>query len=592
MLFFLGAGASVAADVPDTFNLVTKFLKDLEIRKRNSEIEKCRIILKTLEESGLGPDGKVDVELLLEALDQLENVNECIPLKFFSLGQSILNGEIESDASNLKKDLKDFIKRTGLVKKDDIQYLKDLLLFIEPAHKPLDIFSVNYDLCIEQFCDTFGKEYIDGFYQKWEPKSFERADIDVRLYKIHGSIIWFRTDKGSYVKLPIESEESEVKLTSGEKASALILYPMRKLEYTEPLLDLLLKLKQRLNTVKFVFVIGYSFRDNQIRQIFWNAAKKNKELIVILVSPSAYRVYEKRLRHYDTRIPSELDGRVVCLPYRFEKVLSLLKNLYLKELKHGLKVEGECKARENQGNPAQWESCLDSFINCEYLDKVDHLHRRGAWQDFATHPGSVPKQVAEAAFKIFLMSLVSNNDHYKSIWFAELTRLFSQLFNKTQLDLTVHLRSEPGPIIQPIIYPKFRLRDANHLTFQDCCEICDSFLSECNSMISLMKTEHTNNLVKVKKAIEKTVCAYFSQFRNGWITVSKFLESRRQKYPELSTKAEGESALLAGSPRASSSSLETLEDILSQIETQELTEILDETEILLYRALELKQVPP
>jgi hypothetical protein len=193
---------------------------------------------------------------------------------------------------------------------------------------------VNYDVCIEIFCDAFEKEYVDGFYLKWEPETLrERSDVDIKLYKIHGSIIWFQTDRGNQIKLPIKSEKAEVQLITGEKASTLILYPMRKLEYSEPSMELLMMLKDKLNKVKFAIVVGYSFRDNQIRRIFWDAAKRNKELILILISPSAFKVSEERLLERALGVPTELTGRVVCLPYRFESVLHLLKNLYLQELK-------------------------------------------------------------------------------------------------------------------------------------------------------------------------------------------------------------------------------------------------------------------
>ena len=88
---------------------------------------------------------------------------------------------------------------------------------------------------------------------------------------------------------------------------------MRKLEYVEPFLDLLFSLKEKLKKAKFVFVIGYSFRDKQIQKIFWNAAKINKDLVVILVSPSASDIYKSKLRKYDNGLISSLDGKGLSL---------------------------------------------------------------------------------------------------------------------------------------------------------------------------------------------------------------------------------------------------------------------------------------
>lgn len=388
---------------------------------------------------------------------------------------------MKSHAGNLKKKLQDFIKKTGLVGKDDVKYLKDLLLFIEEQpHKPLDIFSVNYDICIEQFCDSFEKEYVDGFYLKWELGSLKRQDVDVRLHKIHGSIIWYRTDKGSYVKLPIQSIEAQVELTTGEKASTLILYPMRKLEYTVPLMDLLMILKDKLSRVKFAFVIGYSFRDNQIRQIFWNAAKKNKELILILASPSAQKVYEKRLRNYETGIPSELEGRVICLPYKFEKVLPLLKNLYLKELKRGLSQEKGCNAQENQGAPnVPWGECMVPFISCEYVDKIKWILQKGAWEGYIE--GLTPGYAVRTAFKAFLTSLISNDNSYQSIWARILDNSLSKIFNIDNLDVRT-----PGIHLVHTAQIRLIFRSAQDQTFN---------FAKCSELVRFMQQEHACTLV-------------------------------------------------------------------------------------------------
>ena len=550
LLFFLGAGASVAAGVPDTFNLVNEFLKDLEMRRKNSDLLFCKKILEILEKSELASDGKVDVELLLEALDQLENIEECIPLKFIDEhGDYNLSLHSRSDIDRLKKELKDFIKKTGLVSKDKILCLKDLLFFVEDKrYRPLDIFSVNYDICIEQFCNTFEKEYVDGFYLKWEPESLKRPDVDVRLHKIHGSITWYQTDKGSHVKLPIKSEAAEVELITGEKASTLILYPVRKLEYTEPLIDLLMILKTKLNRVKFAFVIGYSFRDNQIRRIFWNAAKRNKELVLILVSPSAHKVYEERLRNYDRGIPSELEGRVICLPYKFEEVLGLLKDVYLRNLGNGLRIESDFKANENLRATVNWEECLGPLINCEYIDKIEQVLPKADWAGYETRD---LRHAAKTAFKAFLTSLVSNNSSYKEIWVGKLDDSFSKIIDATQLNFSLVAREN-----ERIIQPSFEFAGRSHFRFEDCSKLLRSMLDDCRFKMSLMKEEQTSNLAEVEKMLEK-ILTYFDRFTEGQITLTEYIKIRKEKYPKLIAQVRQDT------PK-----------ILSKIEEQELREIL------------------
>lgn len=108
-IFFLGAGASVAAGVPATFELVDCFFKELEGRKESKKLGFLEKLVKTLEDSELGKDG-VDVELLLETLNQLEAVSECIPLKFFEKGKCVLGDSYGSEATELRNELQNFIK--------------------------------------------------------------------------------------------------------------------------------------------------------------------------------------------------------------------------------------------------------------------------------------------------------------------------------------------------------------------------------------------------------------------------------------------------------------------------------------------------
>jgi len=311
---------------------------------------------------------------------------------------------------------------------------------------------------------------------------------------------------------------------------------MRKLEYTLPLMDLLMILKEKLNRIHFVFVVGYSFRDNQIRQIFWNAAKKNKELILILVSPSAHKVYEERLRNYETGIPSELEGRVICLPYKFEKALHLLKNVYLKELKTGLNQERGCNEQENRGAPnAPWESCVVPFINCEYVDKIEWIMQKGAWENYI-HRLSPDYQV-RTAFKAFLTSLISNDISYKSIWVRLLDNSLSKIIdvNKLNVDITsIRIEEASRSRTERGVSPTFKFADAT-FDFNMCSKLIQFMQQECQRKISLMKEEQKSTLAAVKNKLDR-IQGYFDQFPQGKITLSKYLEKRSKRYPNLETK--------------------------------------------------------
>jgi hypothetical protein len=47
----------------------------------------------------------------------------------------------------------------------------------------------------------------------------------------------------------------------------IIMYPGRKLEYIEPIFDMLREFKKQLNYARYVFVIGYSFKDDHLAKV-------------------------------------------------------------------------------------------------------------------------------------------------------------------------------------------------------------------------------------------------------------------------------------------------------------------------------------
>lgn len=382
VVFFLGAGASVAAEVPDTYSFVREFIEDIGEAAKKETIEKIVKTLKNWKES------EIDVERLLETLTKLDTKDKEPLLQFFEGGKFILDGHYPKEL--LIKDLKDFIKTKAIVSAEKIGYLEPLRGFVE-EFRPLDIISVNYDTCIEQFCNVHKIVYQDGFDVNWNPKTFATEHTDIRLYKLHGSIMWYQSDRGGYIKLPVMTKESKIELITGETAESLMLYPMQKWDYAEPFLELMVRIKQLLESekCKFLIVVGYSFRDEHIIKILWDVTRKNRELHLIFIDPNAYQIYSEKLKYYDAqhRTPSSLDGRVVCLPYKFEKVLPYLKNYHLKNLRDGLSNENGQQQVEIKGEEADWMPCIKSFVNAEHcekveslLDKVDNLELEIGWQ--------------------------------------------------------------------------------------------------------------------------------------------------------------------------------------------------------------------
>lgn len=367
VVFFFGAGASIEAGIPDTRKFIygkkdeggiEGFLEWLKENNKEEELKILETILATFQQRNNCPI--IDVELVLGALNALNN-KEMYDLVYF-YDQETFKFESEDNINTLRtleSDLKEFIRKKVVVNKDKISYLKPLIEFQEP----INIFSVNYDTCVEMLCIKHKLTYTDGFDLYWNPELFEK-EFDVKLFKLHGSIMWYLTDYGNYVKLPIEMEKGDgISLYSGETASPFILYPIgRKWEYTEPVGYLTNKLQKYLKSAELCIVVGYSFRDDDIQRVFFESAKENENLTIILISPNAGEIFKEKLKYRDKEksIQSPISDRVICFNYPLG---SVLRDDYLYRIQNKITLTGKVyskakDAKRETGDISAFKECV------------------------------------------------------------------------------------------------------------------------------------------------------------------------------------------------------------------------------------------
>jgi hypothetical protein len=392
VVFFLGAGASIEAGIPDTHkfiygkeneNGIQGFLEGLRERNKEKELKILEIILATFKQRSNCPI--IDVELVLGTLNALNNKEKYDLIYFYDQETFKFVSEDEIEVLKiLESDLKEFIRKKVVVNKDKINYLKPLIEF----QKPINIFSVNYDTCIEMLCIIHKLKYTDGFDLYWNPELFEK-EFDVKLFKLHGSIMWYLTDYGNYVKLPIKIPiemigEYRFPLYSGEIASPFILYPIgRKWEYTEPVGHLTNNLQKYLKSTELCIVVGYSFRDDDIRRIFFESAKENENLTILLISPNAGEIFKKELKYRDKEksIESPIADRVICFNYPFG---SVLKNNYLYRVKNRIGLisswYSHAKDEKKVGNMERFianvKTCVDVAIEDAHVYFIEKIFEK------------------------------------------------------------------------------------------------------------------------------------------------------------------------------------------------------------------------
>jgi hypothetical protein len=422
VIFLFGAGASVDAGIPDTF----KFVSDFEghVKQNHPEfIELHSTILKVREEFNEKIFGKerrrVDIEQYLETLRRLID-RETDPLLDFYEGKKFSIANSQGNFVGLKKLLENYIRERVIIDDESqLEYLRELLNF----DMPLEIFSTNYDTCIEQLSHMHYKRYTDGFDIYWNAENFSR-NFDVKHYKMHGSVIWYESLKTKEcVKIPVHAflkdKPIELKLIYGEDVSPLMIYPAQKAEYIEPLTDLQLMFKRRLfsKATKFLIVVGYSFRDDYIVHMLWDAARVNEGLHIILISPNANQIFENKLKYInkETNDLSRIYDRVICLPYPFFTVIRQLKNYYLENLTQFLNIFASSLDTERVGHgEPNWKYSVKSCIDAEFLTKAEYVLKKANenWQDlrFGTH-----NELLLYGFKALLHSVICG-DGCENIW--------------------------------------------------------------------------------------------------------------------------------------------------------------------------------
>jgi hypothetical protein len=563
VILFLGAGASIAAGVPDTYSFVTEFINSIREPGKKETVRKIVEILSDWK----GSD--IDVELLLETLTKLEKKTEEPLLRFYKGGDFILKGYSEKDP--IIGDLKDFIKSRAIVTEDKIQYLKPIIGFVD-EFRPLDIISVNYDTCIEQLCNVHKLTYQDGFEVHWSPKTFYLEHTDIRVYKLHGSVMWYQSDRGGYIKLPVMKETAKIQLITGETAENLMLYPMQKWGYAEPLLELLIEIKKLLEseTSRFLIVAGYSFRDDHIRKIIWDSARKNKDLHLILVDPNAYQIYSEKLQYYDEtkRNPSSLSGRVVCLPYRFEDVLPYLKNYYIRNLRDALINETNLRQNEMRGEKVDWLSTLKVLINAEHAERVELLLERIGKFDLEKDWQLNLEFPLRMASNLFFNKQNGKANEYLKKFYRVLYRMMVER-------ISISIAGEP-PVLE--VYFNY-VRDksgSSCIEVESLKKVIEILIEFCNTR-SKFVIKTSNEIQETTERLKK-LKNYLDQFKEGKIRIGDYISLREitmipqiDQFKKVYKTYQGQTRLL---DRSGSSPREKLTDLAMQIEKAVLEEII------------------
>lgn len=286
--FFFGAGTSCALGVPNIATL-TKSVEDALVGESKIKFNRIKEDLQTTY-----TDRIINIEDILNHLRQIRSITGGKEAKNY-LG---INGKEASALDN------EVCKKIYVIISDkedtvDLSNTKKFFAWLNMQNKNYakELFTTNYDLIIEKSLEDIKAPYFDGFVGSYEPffwqESIERfvdkSDLThnwLRLWKIHGSLNWFWKENsvtGSH-SIIRGGKISDVKSIVNE----LVIYPSKE-KYDsskkQPFVAYFDRLKNFLSSGELLFVItGYSFSDQHINEVIFNALRQNNRLSIMVFS--------------------------------------------------------------------------------------------------------------------------------------------------------------------------------------------------------------------------------------------------------------------------------------------------------------------
>lgn len=297
--FLVGAGLVNDAGLPLSDDLTKKFrdhlLEQVESNAKGNHalhLQVYRFLVGGIRyQQGVlnrDPDGPVNIEQLATAALRLKSRLDS-PLAPYVSGWNQKLVELEAMQEGLLADFLESIysRLNSWLTVDEpakIAYLARLNDFKAIADS-VDVFSLNYDLCIERAFTESAHTFVNGFTENgWTPSEFESSGV--RLFKMHGSLDWVEDEVHGIcsVSMPRHTYADDFE---GQKPPLLIFGTDAKLTGKEPFLTLLHSFSSRLHDSDMLIVVGYSFQDDYVNEIIEQRMNRNTRLKTIVVSPKA-----------------------------------------------------------------------------------------------------------------------------------------------------------------------------------------------------------------------------------------------------------------------------------------------------------------
>lgn len=334
---FIGAGASASFGFP----LMDQLTKDFdEMIEKSNEPNLKNIYRKIVEIMNKIFDGKPDIESIMSVIIGLKDKNHLkenlgdfalyILHIFNNINIDKIHEKVDTfkieDLELLETKYKEFIRGKLVLDSNKVDRINKIyddffgslhhfltnpshsIANIQPyskvkksnrtLHQGFNIFTTNYDTSIEKYffdkIDDYDV-YTGGVsYLRNPDRIIEIEDISKTIYcksethmnliKLHGSVNWIKNINGDLIQKDIHSSYDTIKAQneSGFIKDEILIYPIsQKQIYISPFIQFFSFLEKELKNNKFWIIIGYSFRDIIIRNMFEQSIESIEKIILI-----------------------------------------------------------------------------------------------------------------------------------------------------------------------------------------------------------------------------------------------------------------------------------------------------------------------
>lgn len=291
-VFLLGAGASVGCGLPTTNEMTTRLIKAVDDPADPALFRTLCLVLGGIQflrgQQGVIPNASFNVEEVAETLEALRLRRTSNLSPFVGAWNELLclydgSGNRSRDClGELNKLLREKIAEWLITPEPDkIKYFDKLKEFVGDT-SPVEVFTLNYDGCVEAALKGANSRFTCGFDQNgWNSALFANSELEVCLYKLHGSLDWYRDEEDQAIYSLLTPPEGRV--PAADPPPLLIFGTTNKLWPTDPFLFLSHTFSERTKAANVFIIIGYGFGDDYVNQILLQGLSQDSRKRLLIV---------------------------------------------------------------------------------------------------------------------------------------------------------------------------------------------------------------------------------------------------------------------------------------------------------------------